>query len=175
MRSGKYEVIVYAKTTDGIDISSTDSRYKGYFTVLPVPPLDSPDRLTQTPSKFDTHYLSNVDNERVIRLGWRGVSGANDYGLKIYDEEGNIVYEKYIGDNSEYVIDFVNLPVETKRALAKGTYTWTIQALRRVDTDKDGKVDAVLQESPEIGSKFVTDIPVPTKAKTRKALNPYGK
>ena len=175
LRSGKYEVIVYAKTTDGIDISSTDSRYKGYFTVLPVPPLDSPDRLTQTPSKFDTRYLSNVDNERVIRLGWRGVSGANDYGLKIYDEEGNIVYEKYLGDNSEYVIDFVNLPVETKRALAKGTYTWTIQALRRVDTDKDGKVDAVLQESPEIGSKFVTDIPVPTKAKTRKALNPYGK
>ena len=175
LRSGTYEVIVYARTQDGIDISSTDSRYKSYFTVLPVPPLDSPTRLSQTPPRFDQHYLSNVNNERVIRLGWHGVSGANDYGLKIYDEEGNIVFEKYIGDNTEYVIDFVQLPAETKKALAKGTYRWTVQGLKRVDTDKDGNVDAVMQESPEIGSQFVTDIPVPTKAKTRKALNPYGK
>ena len=175
LRSGSYEVIVYARTQDGIDISSTDKKYKGYFTILPVPPLPSPTNLTQTPSVFDMHYLSKASNERVIKLGWKKVSGANDYNLRIYNEEGSIIYEKYIGDNKEYVIDFVQLPPETKRALAKGSYTWTIQGLNRVDTDKDGKVDAVLQESPEISSNFVTDIPTPTKVTPRKSLNPYGK
>lgn len=175
LKPGTYQIIVYAVTADGIDISSTAEKDKGSFTVLPVPPLDDPKKLDVSPARFDQKYLADADNERVIRFKWQSVEGANDYSIKVYDSENNVIIEEYVGDKKEYSIDFMNLTPKQKIALSEGKFTWTVQALRRVDTDKDGRVDSILQESPEIESSFVTDIPVPNKAKTRKALNPYGK
>ena len=46
--------------------------------------------------------------------------------------------------------------------------------MRRIDTDKDGYLDKILQESPEVKSSFETDIPIPKKSKAKGATNPYG-
>ena len=40
--------------------------------------------------------------------------------------------------------------------------------------DKDGYLDKILQESPEVKSSFETDIPIPKKSKAKGATNPYG-
>ena len=61
-----------------------------------------------------------------------------------------------------------------KSTFAKGTFKWTVHAIRRIDTNKDGVVDKVLQEGPAAEGTFSTDVPTPKKTKAKGAKNPYG-
>ncbi len=173
LRPGRYEIIVYAETLDGVDISNTDNKYKGRFTVLPVEPLEGTSGLTTTPELLGAEYLRNPDNPRTITLSWNKVSQATDYVVEIKDKKNKVVLTQMV-DKTRYEIDFMKLYETNKSAFAKGTFKWNVHAIRRIDTDKDGLVDKLLQEGPSAESTFSTDVPTPRKTKAKGAKNPYG-
>jgi len=175
IHSGTYEIVVYAETVDGIDVSSTDEKYKGRFVVLPVPPLETPERMKTTPEAFDREYLKKKKNKRQIEFSWKAVKTANDYKFSIRDAEGNILIEEYIGNKTEYILDFVSMDDKLKNVLLRGQFNWYIKALRRVDSNKDGVVDVIFQESPDTPSALIIDIPEPKDLRINPVENTYGK
>ncbi|MBP5697446.1 MAG: hypothetical protein J6X11_12495 [Treponema sp.] len=175
LHSGTYEIVVYAETLDGIDVSGTDEKYKGRFTVLPVPPLDNPERMKTSPEQFNRDYLRKKKNKREIEFSWKSVKNANDYKFSIRDADGNVLVEKYLGDQTEYILDFVTMDDKLKNALIRGQFTWCIKALRRIDSNKDGKLDVIFQESPDVPSILITDVPEPKDLKINPVENTYGK
>lgn len=174
LRPGQYEIIVYAETLDGIDISNTDYKYRGRFTVLPVEPLDPTTALTATPPLLGAEYLRNPKNPRTITLSWNKVSQATDYIVEIKDKKNKVVLSELVEKKNAYEIDFMKLYEQNKSTFAKGTFKWTVHAIRRIDTNKDGTLDKILQEGPSAESTFSTDIPTPRKTKAKGAKNPYG-
>ena len=173
LRPGRYEIIVYAETLDGIDISNTDNKYKGRFIVLPVEPLDPTLGLKTTPELLGAEYLRNPENPRTIILSWNKVSQATDYIVEIKDKKNKVVLTQMV-DKPLYEIDFMKLYETNKSTFAKGTFKWNVHAIRRIDTDKDGTLDKLLQEGPSAESTFSTDVPTPRKTKAKGARNPYG-
>ena len=174
LRPGKYEIIVYAETVDGIDISNTDKKYVGSFTILPIEPLAGTNNLTTTPEVFNTEYLRNPENPRIITLAWDAVKDATDYVVEIKDKKNKTVLTETIENNTSYIIDFMKLYAGDRSQFSKGTFKWTVYPIRRIDSDKNGTLDKILQEGPASGSTFSTDIPSPKKTKAKGAKNPYG-
>ena len=174
LNAGKYEIIVYAKTFDEIDISNTDSKHRFRFTVLPVPPLEEAKNLKASPELFNMEYLRVKENPKNIKLSWNKISQATEYFVSIKDKKGNTVLERTVNE-AEYTIDFAKLPADEKSKFSKGKFTWSVKGVRRIDSDKDGTLDKKFQESPEAESVFETDIPSTRKTKTKGAANPYGK
>ena len=174
LRPGTYEIIVYAETLDGINISNTDKNNRGTFTVLPVEPLDTAQNLVSTPQIFNTEYLRNPQNPKTITLSWNKVPKATDYYVSVLNRRGKEILSYNVKKGTSYTIDFKLLSEEDKIAFSKGTFYWTVKGVRRIDTDKDGNIDKILQESPEAKSSFETDIPTPKKSKAKGASNPYG-
>ena len=174
LRPGNYEIVVYAETLDGVDISNTDRKYKGTFTILPIEPLEGVTSLISNPQSLDAEYLRNLENPRKITLTWQKVKDATDYMLEIKDRKNKVLFSQLIEGKTSYEIDFLKVYEENRSAFAKGTFTWTVYPLRRIDSDKDGTLDKVLQEGPASESTFTTDIPTPKKTKAKGAKNPYG-
>ena len=174
LRPGRYEIIVYAETLDGVDISNTDAKYRGKFTILPVEPLDATTNLAANPPLLGAEYLRNPDNPRTITLSWSKVPDATDYIVEIKDKKNKTVLSQIVEKKTSYEIDFLKLYEQNKSTFGKGTFKWTVHAIRRIDTDKDGNPDKVLQEGPESESTFSTDVPTPKKTKAKGAKNPYG-
>lgn len=173
LRPGRYEIVIYAETLDGIDISNTDNKYRGRFTVLPVEPLEGTIGLTATPELLGADYLRNPENPRTITLSWNKVREATDYIVEIKDKKNKVVLTQMV-DKPSYEIDFMKLYETNKSTFAKGTFKWSVHAIRRIDTNKDGIVDKLLQEGPSAESTFSTDVPTPRKTKAKGARNPYG-
>ena len=174
LSAGTYEIIVYAETLDGINISNTEKKNRGMFTVLPVKPLDEAQNLVSNPKLLDTEYLRNPQNPKTITLSWNEVPKATEYYVSIRNRSGKEILFQNVENDTSYKIDFTLLSEEDKIAFSKGTFVWTVKGIRRIDTDKDGKLDKILQESPEAKSSFETDIPIPKKSKAKGATNPYG-
>ena len=174
LKAGTYEIIVYAETLDEINISNTDKKNRGMFTVLPVEPLDKAQNLVSTPQVFDTEYLRNPQNPKTITLSWNKIPKATEYHVSIRNKNGKEILFQNVKNGTAYSIDFNLLSEEDKISFSKGTFTWTVKGVRRIDTDKDGYLDKILQESPEVKSSFETDIPIPKKSKAKGATNPYG-
>ena len=144
------------------------------FTVLPVEPLDKAQNLVSTPQVFDTEYLRNPQNPKTITLSWNRIPKATEYYVSIRNRSGKEILFQNVKNSTAYSIDFNLLSEEDKISFSKGTFTWTVKGVRRIDTDKDGYLDKILQESPEAKSSFETDIPIPKKSKAKGATNPYG-
>ena len=174
LRPGTYDIVVYAETLDGVDISNTDNKYRGKFTVLPVEPLNPTTGLSVTPPLLGAEYLKNPDNPRTITLSWSKVADATDYIVEIKDKKNKVVLSQMVENATSYEIDFLKLYETNKSTFAKGTFKWTVHAIRRIDTDSDGTVDKLLQEGPASESTFATDVPTPKKTKAKGAKNPYG-
>ena len=174
IKSGRYEIVVYAQTLDDIDISNTEEKYLGKFTVLPIEPLDKTKNLQVSPQSFDIEYLKNQKNPKTITFKWGKVSKATEYHFEIIDQKGKSVLSEIIKDKTSYLLDFVKLPDAQKRIFSNGNFTWTVKGVRRIDSDKDGKLDKIFQEGAESESSFNTNIPTPTKSKAKGAVNPYG-
>ena len=174
LRPGTYDIVVYAETLDGVDISNTDNKYRGKFTVLPVEPLDSTTGLSVTPPLLGADYLRNPENPRTITLSWSRVADATDYIVEIKDKKNKVVLSQLVENATSYEIDFLKLYETNKSTFAKGTFKWTVHAIRRIDTDADGTIDKLLQEGPSSESTFATDVPTPKKTKAKGAKNPYG-
>ncbi len=174
LQPGKYEIIVYAKTYDDIDISNTDANNIRKFTVLPIEPLEQAKNLQVTPESFDINYLKIKENPKSIKFAWEKVPKATEYLFEITDKKGKILLSKSIADKTNYIFDFMNVSEETKKAFSKGTFTWTVKGIRRIDIDGDGKLDKIFQEGEKAKSSFSTNIPTPKKSKAKGAINPYG-
>ena len=174
LRPGNYEILVYAETLDGVDISNTDNKYRGKFTILPVEPLASTEGLISNPQLLGAEYLRNPENPRTITLSWSKVKDATDYIVQIYDKKNKVIMSELVEKNTSYEIDFFKLYETNKSTFGKGTFKWTVHAVRRIDTDKDGVLDKTLQEGPDSSSTFETDVPTPKKTKAKGARNPYG-
>ena len=175
LRAGKYEIIVYAQNADGIDISNTERKNRGYFSVLPVPPLKTAENLKAEPSVFNAEYLRNLNNPKEIRLSWEKVPDATEYLLSIKKKnEKKALVQTVVNDKASYTLDFKILSDKDKSAFSKGNFAWSVKPVRRIDSDKDGIPDKLLQEGKEAKSSFMTDIPIPKKSKAKGASNPYG-
>ena len=174
IKTGRYEIVVYAQTLDDIDISNIEEKYLGKFTVLPVEPLEQSKNLQVSPQSFDIEYLKNQKNPKTITFKWGKVSKATEYHFEIIDQKGKSVLSEIIKDKTSYLLDFVRLPDAQKRIFSNGNFTWTVKGVRRIDSDKDGKLDKIFQEGAESESSFSTNIPTPTKSKAKGAVNPYG-
>lgn len=174
IKTGRYEIVVYAQTLDDIDISNIEEKYLGKFTVLPVEPLEQSKNLQVSPQSFDIEYLKNQKNPKTITFKWGKVSKATEYHFEIIDQKGKSVLSEIIKDKTSYLLDFVKLPDVQKRIFSNGNFTWTVKGVRRIDSDKDGKLDKIFQEGAKSESSFNTNIPTPTKSKAKGAVNPYG-
>ena len=174
IKSGRYEIVVYAQTLDDIDISNKEEKYLGKFTVLPIEPLEKAKNLQVTPESFDINYLKIKENPKSIKFAWEKVPKATEYLFEIIDQKGKSVLSEIIKDKTSYLLDFVKLPDAQKRIFSNGNFTWTVKGVRRIDSDKDGKLDKIFQEGAESESSFNTNIPTPTKSKAKGAVNPYG-
>ena len=175
LRPGKYDIIVYAETLDGVDISNTDRKYLGGFTILPIEPLGGMKNLVTTPQLLNAEYLRDPENPRTITLSWDKVRDATDYILEIKDKKNKPVLTETVSNKTAYEIDFMKLYEGDRTMFSKGTFKWSVYPVRKIDTDKDGVLDKVLQEGPASESTFSTDIPSPKKSKAKGAKNPYGK
>lgn len=173
IRPGRYEIVVYAETMDGIDISNKDRKYKGTFTVLPIDPLDSVTNLNANPQNLNAQYLRNKANPRTITLSWAPVREATDYIVVIKGKKNKVLLQEMVNKPS-YEIDFLKFYEEDKSTFAKGTFKWEVHAVRRIDSNKDGALDKILQEGPSADSEFKTEVPTPKKSKAKGASNPYG-
>lgn len=174
IKTGRYEIVVYAQTLDDIDVSNIEEKYLGKFTVLPIEPLEQSKNLQVSPQSFDIEYLKNQKNPKTITFKWGKVSNATEYHFEIIDQKGKSVLSEIIKDKTSYLLDFVKLPDAQKRIFSNGNFTWTVKGIRRIDSDKDGKLDKIFQEGAESESSFNTNIPTPTKSKAKGAVNPYG-
>lgn len=175
LRPGNYEIIVYAKTLDDIDISNKDKKYRGKFKILPIEPLPSPQFPVATPKEFDTDYLRVLENPREIVLSWNAVKDANEYHVSIQNDEGRILlYNKTITEGTSYKIDFEEISDENRSAFFNGKFKWNVVAVLRIDRDNDGTPDKILKESPAASGTFSTNIPSLRKPKAKEAANPYG-
>lgn len=174
IKTGRYEIVVYAQTLDDIDISNIEEKYLGKFTVLPIEPLEQSKNLQVSPQSFDIEYLKNQKNPKTITFKWGKVSKATEYHFEIIDQKGKSVLSEIIKDKTSYLLDFVKIPDAQKRIFSNGNFTWTVKGVRRIDSDKDGKLDKIFQEGAESESSFNTNIPTPTKSKAKGAVNPYG-
>ena len=174
IKTGRYEIVVYAQTLDDIDISNIEEKYLGKFTVLPIEPLEQSKNLQVSPQSFDIEYLKNQKNPKTITFKWGIVSKATEYHFEIFDQKGKSVLSEIIKDKTSYLLDFVKLPDAQKRIFSNGNFTWTVNGVRRIDSDKDGKLDKIFQEGAESESSFNTNSPTPTKSKAKGAVNPYG-
>ena len=115
IKSGRYEIVVYAQTLDDIDISNIEEKYLGKFTVLPIEPLEQSKNLQVSPQSFDIEYLKNQKNPKTITFKWGKVSKATEYHFAIIDQKGKSVLSEIIKDKTSYLLDFVKLPDAQKR------------------------------------------------------------
>ena len=86
--------------------------------------------------------------------------------------DGNVM--EVIENKTSYGIDFLKLYEQDKNTFSNGTFKWTVHAIRRIDTNKDGQMDKILREGLASESTFSTDVPTPKKSKMKGAKNPYG-
>ena len=175
--AGNYELVVYAETADGYDISNSDDRNINRFRITPVEPLGAIGSLSVSPQLMDVDYLLNESNPRHFTFSWAQVKDATNYIVQIADKKGRPLLKKIeLGSRAtSYVFDFISLEGEDREKFMNGSYQCTVQAVRKVDINGDGKVDKILQRSPVKSENFSIKIDEPKRARAKKgAKNPYG-
>ncbi|MBD5410612.1 MAG: FecR domain-containing protein [Treponema sp.] len=174
---GTYRVEIYAKTRDGVDVSANAAKDVRTFSVLPIQNLVAPANLRATPALFGADYLRNVNNPRIVTLEWGKVVDATEYQLEIFKGAKNPRAKKMVSavlKETKYSIDFMKLNDADRLAFSNGTFTYTVKAVRKYDSNGDGRLDKVLQEGEVSSASFITDVPIPRATKTKGAVNPYG-
>lgn len=177
LREGTYEIVVKAETTEGYDISNIDERYKGRFSIGPIPPLDEAQNLVSNPKKLDADFfLKNARAEHIwLNFTWSQVKDATGYELAIYENNGRTIILKIETAENSYRLDFLALSEEERRKLQRGIFKWKVQGIKRIDTDNDGVLDKVFQRSKGTETaEFEIEVPRTKKTRARGVRNPYG-
>ncbi len=176
--AGNYELIIYAETSDGYDISNSDEKNIGRFRITPVDPLPPIASLEANPKVMDVDYLLNEANPRHFTFSWSAVKDATHYVIQINDKKGKPVSQKIEvpGKTTSYKFDFLSLDESLREKFMNGTFQFTVQAVRKIDTViNDTPQKKILQRSPVKTQNFSVDIGEPKKARAKRgARNPYG-
>lgn len=119
LREGNYFWKIAARTTDGFDISSLETRA---IKVTSIPKLESPSMSEPKKNQvFDKEYFKT---NKSISFKWGKVRNADQYIFRIRNSKKEVVFEKTTGRNTtELVItskDFATLP--------KGKISWEVEA-----------------------------------------------
>lgn len=175
---GEFEIIVFAETLDGVDISNSDPSKVGRFILTPVEPLPAAQNLQASPEILDAEYLQNLSNPRSIHLSWDKVQYATEYVVQIQNRTDKVLYTTTTNTNS---LDLMWLEVinaqkskSDKDKLYEGTWWFIVEARNLIDTDGDGQLDTVLQEGKKAESSFRTAVPKPEKSKGKGAKNAFS-
>lgn len=174
---GNYEIVILAQTTEGFDVSNTDEKYKGKFSIGPIPPLEKVLNLKTEPKKFDTQYfLENASSGHIfLDLTWDKVKDATSYEITIFENQEKNFILKFETSENFLRIDFLSLSEDERRKLQNGIFKWKVDALRKVDSDDDGILDKIFQRSLKgEEQEFEIDVPRMKKSKAKGVLNPYG-
>ena len=128
---------------------------------------------------FGLEYLKNRNNPRKIRLDWNAVENATDYVILVKDARGRLVLKTEVEGKNSYEINWLNLVRAHQGSfsmseLYNGTFSWSVEAVRRVDLDGDGENETVLQPGSIVDSSFVVEIPDVNPVSGKGARNPYG-
>lgn len=176
--AGNYELIIYAETADGFDISNSDDKNINRFRITPVDPLPPLESLTVSPKLMDVDYLLNEANPRYFTFSWSAVRDATHYIVQVRDRRGRPLLPRVeVSKATSYKFDFMKIEDESIREkLMNGNYQCSVQAVRKIDTTIDGTPQKkILQRSPEKTQSFSVDIGEPKQARAKKgAKNPYG-
>lgn len=174
---GNYEIVILAQTTEGFDVSNTDEKYKGKFSIGPIPPLEKVLNLKTEPKKFDAQYfLENASLGHIfLDLTWDKVKDATSYEITIFENQEKNFILKFETSENFLRIDFLSLSEDERRKLQNGIFKWKVDALRKVDSDDDGILDKIFQRSlKDEEQEFEIDVPRMKKSKAKGVLNPYG-
>lgn len=177
LQEGTYEIVVKAETTEGYDISNTEEKYKGRFSVGPVPPLEETKNLVSDPQRFDmAYFIENIGAEHYwLNLSWDKINEATGYEVSIYESNSRNLLLRFETEEPSFSLDLLSLSEDERQKLQNGIFKWNVQGIRRIDSDKDGVLDKILQRSRGTESgEFEIDVPKPKKSKARGVRNPYG-
>ena len=127
---------------------------------------------------MNAEYLMVETNPRNFTFAWSPVKDATHYLVQVNDKRGKPILPRIevSAKETSYKFDFLAVEDEKiKEKLMNGTFQAAVQAVRKIDTNKDGKVDKILQRSPVKTQNFSVDVGDPKKARGKKgAKNPYG-
>ncbi len=157
LHSGDYRWTVTAETYDDLDVSAVKDFE---FTVLPVTPL--PAAVLQTPADRTVYNAEYIRQSRKIEFTWTAVKNASDYIFRIADSAGNGLLEHRINAGTAYTL-------EDLAVLDRGTFTWSVEAERRMQDD------TILQEGIPVQAKFTVDLPKLDKPLLNDVGKLYGK
>ncbi len=140
LKPGRYYWTVTATNKNGFDISAQEVRT---FTILPVP--DLPQVKQVSPLNYEKFNAEKIRKSRKILFKWQPVKNAADYSFTLRDKNGEIL--KTLTGN------FTAFELEDMASLGNGTYTWSVQARRKID---DGTIVA---RSPVVSGEFTINLP----------------
>lgn len=174
LEPGKYELIVYAKTLDGIDISNSSSKNITRFTILPVEPLSAVKNASVNPQELNAEYLAQT-HRALISLKWQPVTDATEYKVAITNQNGKVLYSKNVIGKTEYNLDLLEMPEAERRIMQNGIFNYSVEPLRRIDTNGDGTPDKIIQRGPASSGKFTTKIEDASEALGHNVKNSFGR
>ena len=107
-------------------------------------------------------------------MNWSPVKNATDYHVEVKTGKGKTIFKEIISGKTSCEINWLELiqkreTEKLRKELYSGKFNWTVEAVRRVDADKDGKLDTELQPGIPASEMFVTDIPLLKKVNSKGA------
>ncbi len=116
--AGTWYWTVIATTEDGFDITPLEP---SVIRVTEIEPFAVPKTFQPMSGLIiDNDYLRQ---QRYIDFYWEEIDDADAYILSIMDEDENLVFEQVIADSDYYTFKDFQL-------LHRGTFTWTLEAIR---------------------------------------------
>ncbi len=140
LSEGTWYWTVIGKTDQGYDISAIEPNR------IVVQPLELlPEAILLNPSHkevFGIEYLSNNEN---INFSWQPVLDADTYTFILKDNNNSVILEEVLENKTSYHFEDLSL-------LDRGTFTWSVEAMRHLPNKAIQRGDIVTQS-------FVIDLP----------------
>lgn len=168
LKEGLYELAVNAKTTDGIDVSSS-LKERTRFSVLPIPQLSSASSFAPSTDVIDGKYLKEQGG--ILVLSWDDVPGATDYDVSITSGAKEVANSRVSSGGMDgahsYTLDIMALDDEKRALFASGEFECTVTPYRMLG-------GIAVQNGKTSKAQFRSAIAEPKKSITLEAVNPYS-
>ncbi len=138
---------VIAETDDGFDITAVQP---ASFIVEEIEPFPVPRGLQPSDDLLlNDNYFRQ---QRHIDFSWNSVNGADGYILQITDNRNRVLFEELFNEETSYRFTSFDL-------LDRGTYTWTVEAVLRLEdgtfvkrgrvSERDFRIDLSRPTAPQ--------------------------
>ncbi len=144
---GRWYWSVIAETDDGFDITAVQP---ASFFVEEIEPFPVPRGLQPSDNLLlNDNYFRQ---QRYIDFSWNSVNGADGYILQITDNRNRVLFEELFNEETSYRFTSFDL-------LDRGTYTWTVEAVLRLEdgtfvkrgrvSERDFRIDLSRPTAPQ--------------------------